>query len=623
MLNFADTEYKWCTQCAGNIRLKATYCRFCHKPIENRLMKRIALPSFVTVRSIKEWLPSFAAVKAKLPADFLMRLEQAESETPKDQIGESMEAQRLREGGESLCLHEPPEANVTAVLMDLLLAVYSNGESIADICDQPQIKLLEITPQEVIAEYELRLQEFEKGFRCTHCQEYIFDNGEDCRFCQGTRDRAPRPIERNWEKPVDPLLLKDVILYEAAWRTIMEEEAIPQEILSINAVSQSDLDREILRLRAGDVELPVPRFTKRMVELNLKSYWTPEQIALSAIGDLGSALGSRTENRSQEALIVLEHALRRTEGDDELMSQRSAILSKLSTYYLARKDDAKYQLYNSMSHECSKFGMSEEMKAMMDKSHESMKGMLKSDTNFETDPAKRLASLNADFGLNMSGMDDMFAQIEETLPGMGEFFASLQSGLEATMKNTRLVLEAQVAENNGDLATAESKYREALANNNEDGLTGTLTRITTITALGQIKHKQGDNAEGEALLKESMVLAMEYAEAEPSLGNTSLFPALTAYACFLRDVGRHAEAEQKFQQALQVEDESSAKFIKDYGGSAGDYSCQNADIKEKYAQLLRVMNREDEAQKLEDEVVVLRKEGAERQAELEQRRSGH
>ena len=73
---------------------------------------------------------------------------------------------------------------------------------------------------------------------------------------------------------------------------------------------------------------------------------------------------------------------------------------------------------------------------------------------------------------------------------------------------------------------------------------------------------------------------------------------------------------------MQVEDESSAKFIKDYGGSAGDYSGQKADIKEKYAQLLRVMNRADEAQKLEDEVVVLKKEAAERQAELERRRSG-
>ena len=34
------------------------------------------------------------------------------------------------------------------------------------------------------------------------------------------------------------------------------------------------------------------------------------------------------------------------------------------------------------------------------------------------------------------------------------------------------------------------------------------------------------------------------------------------------------------------------------------------------------MNRADEAQKLEDEVVVLKKEAAERQAELERRRSG-
>ena len=621
MLNFADSEYKWCPQCAGNIRLKATHCRFCHKPIENRLMKKVALPSFVAVRSIKEWLPNFADVKAKLPAEFLSRLEQAESEIPEAQVPESIKNQ-LQPSVEIDCPHEPPAANIQAVLMDLLLSIHSSGAPIAEICEQPQLRLLEITPPEVVAEYELRMEEMDKGHRCTYCQEFILADGDECCFCQGTDQTPPKPIENTWEKPVDPLLLKDVILYEAARRASLEEEAIPQDILAASSISQDDVDREILRLRTGEAELPMPRFTKRMVELKLKCFWSPEQNALSAIADLGSALDSRKVNRSAEALVVLEHALRRTEGDDELMSQRSTVLSKLSTHYLAKKDDSKYELYSAMSHECGKFGMSDEMKTMMDKSHESMKNMFRGDSHFDTDPEKRLASLDNDFGLNLSGMGDMLAQIEETLPGMGEMLSSLQSGLAETMKNTRLILEAQVAEKNGDLITAEAKYRQSLANNNEDRLTGHLSKISSMTALGQIKHKQGENEESESLLKEAMAIALEYAEAVPTIGKASLYPVLNVYACFLRDVGRHEESEQEFQKALQLEAEVSSTYLSEYGGSPGDYSGQRADIKESYAQLLRAMKREEDAHKLDSEVAVLRKEAADRQIEIEQRRAG-
>lgn len=622
MYTFAETEYKWCPQCAGNIRLEATHCRFCHKPIENRLMKKVSLHPFVTVRSINEWIPDFEKVKSRLPEQFRSRIDQAKSETPKMQVGESLEEQRRQPGGEFICLHEPPEAKIHAILMDLLLSLYANGESIAEVCDLPQMKLLEITPQEVLAEFELRKEEMEKGHRCRYCQEFIFANNEECRFCEGSDESAPKPVERSWDKPLDPLLLKDVILYEAAWRIINEEEALPQEMLSANFLSQSDVDQEILRQRSGSSELPMARFTKRMVDLGLVSYWTPEQIALMDIADSGGALDSKKENRAEEALVCYEHALRRTEGKDELMSQRSTILTKLSTYYLQKKDDSKHRLYSDMAHECSKFGMTDEMKAMMDKSHESMKDMFNGGNIFEADPEKRLASLDTDFGLNFAEMDAMISQIEETIPGLGELFSSLQSGMEATMANTRLMLEAQVAEKNGDLAGAEAKYKQALENVDEDRLTGMHSKISILNALGEIKHKQTDDAAAESYLKEALTFASEYAEADPTLGKSSLHPTLTTYASFLRDVGRHEESEQKFLAAMKAEDEVTSVFLKEYGGSAGDYAAQKAEIKEKYSQLLRAMKRDDEAAKLDAEVLMLKKEADERQAELQARRAG-
>jgi len=620
MHKFAETEYKWCPQCAGNIRESATYCRFCHKPLSNRLMQRVSIPPFVIVRSISEWLPNFSEVKAKLPPEFLHRIEMAASEKPAVQVGESMEEMRRHPGGESLCVHEAPDSNVYALLMDLLLALHSKGESIVDVCDQPQMKLLEITPQEVLAEFELRQSEMEKGHQCIYCQEFIIGDDE-CRFCGGTLECKPKAVEHSWYKPVDPILLREVILYEAGWRFINQEEAIPAEILEVNSITQKDVDRQALSISCGESELPMARFTRRMIDLKLSSYFTPEHITINDLADLGAALDRKNEDRSDESLIVLEHALRRTEGNDAMMQERSNVLSKLASHYLQKKDDPKYELYNSMAHECSKFGMTAEMQAMMDKSHESLKNIFKNEKKLETDPEKRLASLDTDFGMGLDGMDEMLAQLEGTLPGLGELFSGLQSSMEATMKSTRLTLEAQVAENSGDLATAEAKYREALSINEKDDLTGSMTKLSTMCSLAKVKQLQGDNDAAESLLKEALFLASELVEAQPLLGGGSLYPALTSYACFLRDVGRFAESEEKFQRALQAEEESSSAWLKEYGGSTGDYCAQRADIKEKYAQLLRAMKRDDEAEKLEAEIVSLKKEAEERQAELQARRA--
>lgn len=619
MYTFADTEYKWCPQCAGNIRQQATHCRFCRKPIENRLMKKVVLQPFVTVRTITEWLPNFTELKDKLPMEFRTRLEQAEAEAPKIKIGTPLAEQRLEPGLANLCPHDPPEPNIIAILTDMLLSLYANDESVALVCDCPQMKLLEITPQEIAAEHELRKEEMKQGHRCSYCKEFIFANSDECRFCEGTEDKAPVAVERTFEKTVDPLFLKDVILYEAAWRILNEENSLSQEILAANSCSQSDVDEEVLRQRGGNSEPPIPRFTRRMVKLNLFSYWTPEQISLMALADLGSALDSKKEDRSDEALIVFEHALRRTEGKEELMSQRSSILTGLSTYYVRKKDDAKYQLFNSMAHECSKFGMTDEMKAIMDKSHERIKNTWSG--KLEPDPEKRLASLDTDYGMNLEGMDEMLAQLEETLPGMGELFTSLQSGMEETMKTTRLIIEAQVADKNGNLAEAEAKYKEALENTNEDRLTGMTSKISILCSLGEVKQKQGDSATAESLLTEALEIAKEYAEAEPALGKASLFPTLTSHACLLKEAGRYEESEQQFQTALQVEEESTSRFIEAYGGERGDYSAQKADIKEKYAQLLRAMKRDEDAAKLDAEVAQLRKEAEERQAEIQARHS--
>lgn len=617
MYTFAETEYQWCPQCGGNIRQQATYCRYCRKKIENRLNRRVSRPPFVNLRNLKEWLPNLADLRKSCAAEFCGRMERAEAEAPtpvEDPPG-------LFPDREHLCPHEPPEQEVTGLLHDILLSLYENGAPVADICDEPRLKLLEITPQEIAAEHELRKDEMQKGHRCRHCQEFIMANNEECRFCEGSEVKTPpQKISTFLEKEIDASLLKDVILYESAWRSLNEEDAFPQEILDVNACKQEQVEQEILRQRAGSFELPTPRFCRRMVELNLVSYWSPEQLCVMALADLGSALDTKKAGRSDEALIVYEHAMRRTEGKDELMQERGNVLTKLSTMYLRKDDDARYKLYSSMANECHKFGMSDDMKAMMDKSHENMQNIFKGTDLLNMDAEQRLASLDEELN-STSMMSDLFAGMEETIPGLGEMFASLSSGLEQMMQSTRLSLEAEVAQKNGDLELAESKYIEALSKTDEDRISGVSIKISILCSLGELKHLQGDDGKSESLLKEAFECATEYAEAEPSIGNSSLLPVLVSLASFMKDVGRHEESEQHFKSALKLQRDTASEYIEKYSGNAADYCGQEADIKEKYAELLRVLKRDEEAAQLEAETNELKKAAETRQAELKARRA--
>ncbi|HND08740.1 MAG TPA: hypothetical protein PL012_23850, partial [Candidatus Obscuribacter sp.] len=152
---FSESEYKWCPQCGGNIRREAYYCRYCHKPIENRLLKQVAVPPYTAIERASEWLPQLPAVKDKCHQDFTIRLGQTRPSTMAETLS-GLVAAESNSGEQTLCPHALPEPQTAGLLMDILLSCYEQGENLPQVCEEPRLKLLELAPQEVVAEDELR-----------------------------------------------------------------------------------------------------------------------------------------------------------------------------------------------------------------------------------------------------------------------------------------------------------------------------------------------------------------------------------------------------------------------------------------------------------------------------------
>lgn len=614
MFTFPESEYKWCTQCAGNIRKDADYCRFCKKKITSKLMQEVVFMPFMTVDSVSLWLPRFNTLVTKIADDLRKRFEQADIDSPPGDFGvpeglTPMEYRIQNRETQESCLHEPPEPHELGLIYDMLLSMYEQGESLNELCDHPHLKLLEMTPQEVLAEAELRKEEREKNHKCEHCAEYIFPDDDECRFCSGRPGIAPKQaVDSFFNKTVDKHLLKDVILYEAAERTISGTTPIPQEILDANGITQENLDQEILRMRGSAAIKPMPRFAKRMFELGMNSsgFFSTESISISALVDLGSALDSKKVGRVDEALIVYEHGLKRTEGNDELTHERGRIYDYISFLYQGREDYVQYKKYHDLGQECKTFGMTDEMKELMDQSAMNNFDMLADDEGSEMDPEKRLERLDRIIGKSSEFLTKMVSHASDALPGLGEAMAAVGNAVDDSMMSARKILEGEIAKNNGDLAEAEKKFAEALE------LCGTgigsSSRSSILLSLAEVKHLQGDDTTAEATLSEALNIANEYSEIMPEMGRLLVWKSHLAIAVFQSDTGKYIESEENFKLALKLQEESAEELMNKYGGNKEDYTGENANIMEPYAKLLRILNRNEEAEKLEIEAAEIRKE---------------
>ncbi len=621
MFTFSESDYVWCPECSGSIRKGAYYCRYCRQAIGNKMYKDLKPHPNCTFDDVSQWLPSFTSLMTKCSDGLQERLKQADAAVAArgSTIGvpEGMTPEECSEDyrNHDTAQAEPPEPHINGLLMDILLSLLEQGESIAEICAHPRLQLLEMTPQDVLAESELRKSEMERNHKCEYCAEYTFPEDDECRFCGGSAERKPAKVDSFSNKPIDSFLLKAVIVYEAARGIVCGGEPIAVEILAANAVTPEQIEQEILRQRTSDARLPMNRYCKRMVELGLHCDWSPESMTVSSLVDLGSALDTRKNGRADEALIVYTHALNRIEGIEELTQERGRVYQYLSLLYQGKEDYEKYKEYHDLAQECQSYGMPEEFKELM-RASDINSALLLQNLGVEEDPEKRLASLDASF----SESDEMIAKFAEQLdgavPGLGGVIAAVSDDLiSGQMRTMRAAIEIEIAKNNGDYDLAESKLIEAIELLGDSWIHGA-ERPKMLCALAEIKHLQGDDTAADSRYHEAMRSADEYFEAKPAFARSAIWRSFQAYACFLRDTARNAESETYFKRAAAVLMEEIVEATAAYG-ERDEYNGAWAYLKGEHAKLLRALHRDEEASEMEESAQQHQKLADERDARVQ------
>lgn len=620
MFTFSEDDYEWCRGCSGSIRKNSTWCRFCREAVGTKFFEDKESHAFITIESAARWLPQFNSLILGAP-EIHKRVQESDAKHPAPTIGIPEGAEpneyRLSSRNDEQCGPTYPEPAVLGFVWDVLLALHANGANMREICDHPKLQLLEITPQEILAEFELRQSEIANGKRCGYCTEYIFvSDDEACRFCEAVGDQPPKQLPGYWQKTTDVALLREVLLYEAALRTINGGEPLNAEILSANNIDAAAVDREVLKLRSNPDSKPMTRWLRRMIDLKLKTYYDYRTMAISDLVDLSSSLKENYEVK----LIVLNHALERglaAHDEPEARHELGRVYDALSWVYREKDDLVKAKEYKDLAQEAQTFGMDEETKAMILE----MQNQMSVDFdigNFSDDPEQRLLDFEKQFEAFTQHSEQMSSIVDALIPGFGTALRELTSSLNVgNNPGTRARMEGDIAKKNGDYDTALAKYR-ICAEAEENGFFGVMGKVGALRSISEVLLLQQNLDEAEATLKEAIAIAEEYTAASPESASGMVSMTHRCYANFLRDEKRFEEAEREYQIALKFGEKASAENI---ALGAKEKVCdEQADGWADYSVMLERVGRPEEASQFKTKSEAAKQAESDRKAKLAERR---
>ncbi len=638
MFKFPEQEYKWCVECRGNIRKDAFYCKFCHKPVGSKLLQA-KLPQNVGgfITEAARQLPSFDDILQSMPAEFRKRIDDADNRTAPPHIGlrpgvDPIE-NRQRERNSNICPPNPPNAIVSALVWDILISLHAQGLSLTKICSDPRLQLIELSPGEITAEHEQRVREINGGHKCKHCAEFVQSDDEVCRFCGGTAQNPPTPINSMLLltediSRFDPTLLRNILIWEAAKRRIDEAPSLEQEVLNKNRITEDEVNRQILTLRQNPDQMPRSRWRQRMFDLGISPGYLDagqefdlDYFMLEDIAMLGRALTpdfTINENAdAQQALIVFDHALNRWQNNRFYAQQKYHLLSGKSMVYLHLKDDERYQRFKRASDEALLEMMPEEMRESMKESLKDPKIDPLLEGLNKMDPEQRLQALEDAEKNFIEGQSERLDRMNALIPGLGEVFQGISAHSNQILQVSKYALKARSALEKSDPDLACREFESAIA------LSGTEVhdvsrRAELLLELANAQLVKGDKQSAEDSFKRAFADAADVLEADLDPNPSS--QAHHKYACYLRDSGSYPSAEEHFLKAISFYAQSRERLI-EKGWLPADSSRDSWRMKEEYAKLLDLMARYDEAKVVAAESAVLKEQEEEEERQHKLKRS--
>ena len=637
MFTFSDHDYKWCVECCGNIRKDAFSCKFCHKPVGSKLLQA-KLPQNVGgfITSAARQLPGFDDILQSIPREFKKRIDDADEKSPPPYIGLSPGVDpgenRHRERNSNICPPNPPNAIVSGLVWDILISLHAQGLSLTKICSDPRLQLIELSPGEISAEYEQRVHEINGGHKCKHCAEFVRSDDEVCRFCGGTAQNPPKPINAMLVltediSRFDPTLLRNILIWEAAKRRIDEAPSLEQEVLNKNRITDDEVNRQILTLRQNPDQMPRSRWRQRMFDLGISPGYLDagqefdlDYFMLEDIAMLGRALTpdfTINENAdAQQALIVFDHALNRWQNNRFYAQQKYLLLSGKAMVYLHLNEDENYQRFKREGDEALLEMIPEEMRRSLQESMNEPKMPLLDGLD-KMDPEQRLQSLEnveKDF---IEGQTERLDRMNALIPGLGEVFQGIGAASNRMLQVSKYALKAQSALEKSDPDSACKEYESAIVLLGTD-VHDVSRRAELLLQLANAQLVKGDKESAEDSFRRAFADAADVLEADLDPNPSS--QAHHKYACFLRDNGTYSSAEEHFLKAFSFYSQSRERLI-DKGWLPADSPRDSWRMKEDYAKLLHSMARYDEAKVVAAESAVLKEHEEEEERQHKLKRS--
>ncbi|MBI2811443.1 MAG: tetratricopeptide repeat protein [Candidatus Melainabacteria bacterium] len=620
MFTFSDQEYKWCPECQGNIRKDAYYCKFCRKPVGSKLLAAKQAKNVSNLISgAARWLPNFSEILNAVPEPLRLRIEHEDAQPMPAQFGLKPEIEppefRSNDRNSGTCPPNQPSNAELGLVLDLLISIHAQELPLANICSDPRLKLLELTVGEIVAEYELRASEIKGGQKCTHCAEFIMNDGERCRFCTGTETEPPDASEEEQFAEInrfDATLLRNILVWEVAMRRINDEPELDAEILAKHAITDSDIDAQILKLRQKPDALPVSRWRERMVHLGISpGYYQKDQMiefdcdfdyfALQDVTALVRALTPSYLQKSKhespnEAMIVVDHGLRRWHLNRHFEQERHSLVSGKAMVYLSLKDDENYKKFDEEANQILMESMPPEYRGLMETTFEITKNTLVN-VEHKLEPEERLKALEARASEYEKLRAEQMERMNMLAPGLGDAFKGIGDMTNRMAQIGTLTLKGQAALKNSDPQKACAEFEAAI------DLLGSEVfdisrKCSLMINLAEAQFLTGDVELAEATFQRAFSDAADVVEAQYDL--VSLAHAHHRYACFLRDTGNYSGAEEHFNRATAEHAQQIAHYI-EKGYMAADSSTENWQIKADFAKLLRAVGRDEDAEREERE----------------------